>query len=228
MKIIYFPLLSLSLLRFALAAEPISIDEFKKLSITGQLREIDRAAPERRAELRKIHTHAALLVKYGEEGLKREKERAVGGGRDHVGITRLFLAASEGWNDYLLRVILANEKKRSGATQKDQKMMDEEEDAIQKKYDAAQARYGLACTLVYLTASTPEVIARAMSAEKMSAQYLGDDWKPVRVFSEKELDDLDKITEELLAELKKLPRLPQEQLQREIDAYPEEYILLGR
>jgi hypothetical protein len=72
------------------------------------------------------------------------------------------------------------------------------------------------------------MIVRATSAEKMSAQYLGDDWKPVRVFSEKELDDLDKITEKLLAELKKLPRLPQEEMQREIDAFPEDHLLLGR
>jgi len=206
-------------------AEPIAVEDFKNSDIISQRKENDRVERERRAE-----RHAELLQKYhGEEGLKREKIAVMRGTREHVGIIKLFFGVSAGWHDYLGRVIVAKEKKRQGATKSELKHMDRKEDAIQKKWEAASARCGLAFSLFDGTAATPEIVARAKVAEKILTQYFDPEtWLPVRGLSKKELEELDRTNEKLLSALKKLPERSQEELQREIDACQEEGLLLGR
>jgi hypothetical protein len=159
--------------------------------------------------------------------LKTAKEYAIASRRAHYGIVKLFDLEC---NLLYARVGKIIEGEKEGIAQKERETI---ETAAFKRYDEARARRDSALSLIFETAETPEALTLAKESTEMSAQYpaghlsqgnigLGIGRDVLRAVSEEELTDLSRKTGNLLVELRKLPKLPQEQLQKEFDALPDE------
>lgn len=221
MKTFYSILFLLTLLAISKGADPISIDEFKKMKYPDQVKAFDAAPPEMKAKLLNIFAHSYLLQSLGgEEQLKNEKETRIIEERGLLWLEMFYETQDDLWQVYAGAAISASQ--RSGMPLEKQaevqKQLNEESDAINKQFHEVHQ-------LVFRVAASPQALELAKKVEtrvdEIRKTYNIGQATPQIPITKEQITDLDKEADQLLEEIKKLPRLTPAQAQKEYDAFPD-------
>jgi hypothetical protein len=225
MKLLYSILLIGLSMVYCRAGDLISIDDFKKVKDPDKREElIQKAPPEQREALKKIHLHMYLLDYFGgEAGLKREKESYVAKARGFERLESLFDQQGNMWEEYIGAVDTANEK--AGMTH--DKMADAERE-LRIEEASIKSRLAAVHSLLFNLAASPAALELDKKAgdldEKIEKRLVSDGTTPNSPITKSERLEYDKQLDQTFEELKKLPALPPEQVQKEYNEFPEEKI----
>jgi len=205
-------------------AHGISVEDFKKISSADERRTlIEQAPPEQKEELERIHLHMALLESYGSEAaLRAEKERYAAEARGLTSMEGLFHVRLALWEQYMGGVV--TESTKTGKPL-DQRMVEE----LSSGEKAAQQRLSVVHSLVSEIAGSPAALDLEKRIEKLGKslydQFELAGWNgvaPMKPFVTKaQLQEIDKQIDQIFEEMKKLPKLTQEQAQKEAEEFPE-------
>ena len=222
-------LLSLAMVLQAWASTPVNIDEFKK--IDSSLRRdqiISQAPPEQKEELIRIDTHLLLMQKYGEQGLEGFKRSELAKSRGFFDLEALYGLYWSLWDRYIIRIVEANENTHMAVEQRSAigEKLQHEQSADAKRFEI------IPLLLYHLTPST-----QALQLEKKAhalriefARETGEDGFPQQslpAITRARLTEAGQQMDQIVAELRTLPTLSSEQLQKEHDDFHEEELLRG-
>jgi hypothetical protein len=210
----------------AAAADMISVDEFKRLGRAERLKAIEGAPPEQREELGRINVHLKLLSMYGgEEGVRRKREELVTAARGFSSLELLFATQV----NYLESYELGEERiyQKGGVTgDKLTAAMLELENKVEtlvkrEKFTVHSLAFSLAPSPEALEFETKvEALNKRLDRELNQIVSV-----PGRYVTKSQLMAVDEQVDRVFGELKALPKLSADEVQREFDAYPEEKIL---
>ena len=225
MKTKYFILLALLIALRVWGADPISIEEFKKMSPMEQTQAISQAPADQKRVLLKIKIHQDLVDRYrGEDGLRREIESDVAATRGLAYIEGLFGIYAQIWNQYLGDVWMANQK--AGMTQEQIEAV--EEKVRKEQDDAVVKRLPIVHSLAFHMAASPKALEFEKRAEQLSndlvKEYLSDMSMSRPPIARGELMKLKKQMDQIFEEIKQLPALLPGQAEKEYNEFPEEKI----
>jgi hypothetical protein len=186
-----------------------------------QAKAYDQASPDIKPKLKKILLHSILVRNFGgEEGLKMEKERQVIDKKGLIYLEVFYEIQDNLWQGYLGTMILAT--RTSGMTPDKQAVLLK---PLNEEADAIEASCGSVRQLLLAAAVSPEALKLAEHAEtrvdELKKQYNLGQSGP-RVPTKDQLADLDKEADQLLDQIKKLPVLTPEEVQKEYDDFPDE------
>ena len=204
--------------------DPPSVDEFKKLGPMERERAIQEAPLGQRDELKKIDLHITLLAHWrGEEGLRIAKETQVAELRGMRDLVILFVVQSQVWDGYVSAVLDANEK--AGMTRSEQIAAEEK---LFNERDVIRKRLPFIHSLIFNMAASPEALyldkRAAELAEKLSLRMLTNSTTPYRPITKEERMEVDKEMDQIVEEMRKLPKLTPEQAQKEYDALTDDKV----
>ncbi len=225
MKIIYCILLTLILLANVKGEVPVTIEQFKKMTWDEQLKAYEQASSEDKPEMKKILLHGYLLFKFGgEDGLKMKKENKSIEARGLIYLDLFYGTQLTLWECYITSTYTANEK--AGMAKTKQKEL---YDHLEGMYDPIEKRYPVIHQLIFKLAPSPEALALAKKAEMLDKQidkvYNFNQPTPIKPITKGQLAEVDKQADQIYEELKKLPSLTPEQIQKEYDAIPDDKVL---
>ncbi len=189
-----------------------------------QLKAYDQASSEDKPEMKKVLLHGYLLFKFGgEDGLKREREIKRINARGLIYLDLFYQRQSDLWNSYIINTYRVNQK--AGITKN---KLEEIHDHLEEMYDPIDKRYPTIHQLIFKLAPSPEALELAKKAEMLTKQidkeYL-DQSPTVKLITKEQLAEVDKEATQIYEELKKLPSLTPEQVQKEYDAIPDDKVL---
>jgi hypothetical protein len=220
MRKIYILIGALAMLGTAMA-DPISIEEFKKLQTEGErLGAMDRAPAEQKQALMKIHVHMSLVKQYGEKEFRLLKEWAVAQKRGLLAMESIYFTQNSYWSSYINGLYDTYEK-AGLTTEEQQKKIGVDADA----YNAVVERGPVLHALAFKIAASPQ----ALELEK-KVDALNKKWKeglelilstPGHFVTKEEMQNVDKQMDEVFQEMKRLPTLSPGDLQKEYDDFPE-------
>jgi hypothetical protein len=225
MKISYSILLVFLLLLQTWGGEPLSIEQFDKVTDPAERAKlIESAPPEEKAKLKDLDLlRKALLQKWRDEAhLKRAKESQVARARGLGCLELVFEEYMSIWAAYISDTLDATLK--AGATNPQQletrKRLQEEEDVVSK-------RLPIVHVLVLNLAPSPAEKKVEPMIEKFHNRIMWDnrtpyDYRPITIQERKQADQQ---MDEVFAELQALPKLPPEQVQKECDAMTDEALV---
>ena len=226
MKITYCSLLILFLLLPTWGADSISIENFKKLNPTERDEALQKAPPEQKEELKRIHIHLSLLERWGGEAeFKTEKESWISGSRGLGAFEGIFDMYSRISDIYVSTAWEALEKSgiSSGQRLAAEKKLDAGRQAIRNRLPVVHA-------LVYKMKASPEALALNKKAEQLCME-LSEKYKvgtsPHHTITKDDVTVVGRQADRFFEEMKKLPTMSPEELQKEYDAFPDEKMLRG-
>jgi hypothetical protein len=224
MKTTLIILLQIVLLQIA-GADPVTIEEFRKMDIPSRRQAILEAPPEQKAELKRIHRHLLLVSELGDEkALEAMKESMMVHDRGLGGLVQPFVAQQVLRDAYIGEFVKENlENKSLTDSEREAK-----ERAARKEYDSIALRGILVASLVFHVAVSPKAIELAKEGEAMKAQYLDEIEVPKGKLSKSELSDFDRKADEFFEKIKTLPKIPEEQLRAQSEAFDEATIPFGK
>jgi hypothetical protein len=198
-----------------------SLDDFKGKSISERQKLIEQAPPEMKQKLIGMDNQLQMVAHYGgEEGWKQHQEdRAI----EKRGLEQLELF-------FIQRDDLNRHASRAGLTPD---MSPQKQAILEKQWreqdEALDGRYfNVIRPLLVGLAPSPLALQLAETAEALNTKWANELGRlgmvpPSRPpITRKELDEINKVTDELLDKLKSLPRLTPTQVEDEINALPEE------
>jgi hypothetical protein len=219
-RIQLFPALVLLLPIHAHGADRVSIEEFKKLPGYSEREKVIEDAPiEQQEELKKLNLHLALLEKMGtEEDVRRRKIRLMAQERGLGPFLDIFNLQMMTWDFYTVNRLEAAEKAGLGAAQFDELAVELD---VKSKY--FRERTPTIDKLVYETTAS----SKAEDLAK-KCQTLNDEWSnkyggklhPPPI-TQKEMESINGQVEEILTQIKRLPKIPPNQLEKEYEDFPE-------
>jgi len=228
MKTTYSLVLIFLILRSALWADSVSIDDFKKMNGMDREKAIQQAPPEQKEELKKIDLHL-LLVRGagGEAGLKAQKERVAIRVRGLQDLEGILIRQTQLWDSYVNRLSNDNEKAR---------IPHEKQVEVEKKLladgEALRARIPIVHAIIVQIAPSPSALELEKRIEKFDkdlADRFGlSGWNGVGpkppLATKAEWDKAANQINEFIEEMKALPKLTPEQAQKEYDAVTDDKV----
>jgi hypothetical protein len=218
-RAIYITLFTLifGLLATSQGDNTITVESFKKMSIAEQSVALEKAPSELKSELSKIHLHAYLTYNLGgEEGLNRAKENIRIEDKGLKELELFYFVKIKQWSLYTGTITDAN--RRAGMPHEKQI---EVENTLEANLKASEKQYQVVHQLVFKLKPSPE----ALDLNKIATTYLmqaPDD--PNTLLTIEALENLDKEGDKMYEEMKKLPTLTPEEIQKEYDAVPDEKV----
>lgn len=206
------------------AADPVFIDQFKKLDSTAREKIIQQASPEQTDELKKIDLHMDLLLRWhGEEGLRIAKESQVSKVRGLGDLEMFFKIQSQVWDAYVSAALEAN--KKAGMPRETQIAAEEK---FVNERDAFRNRFPAIHSLILNIAASPDALRldkrAGQLAEQWSIRMLTNSERSYRPVTKTEWMEMDQQAEQILQEIKKLPKLSFEELQKELGAVTDDKV----
>jgi len=212
----------------AQGVEPISIEEFKKIpSEVERAKIIEQAPPEQKEELWKLSVHLERARAWGgEAGLKGARERAMLGARGLGNLGTLFSQQINVWQVYIGGVEEANEK--AGKTKQE---LAEIEKKLMAEEEALSKRLPIVDSLLLHLAASPRALELNKEADKLADEMFKktstDGITPFHPITTEERMAFDKRVEQIFQEIKRLPKLSPQQVQKEFDATTEDKVIGG-
>ena len=226
MKPVYPFILIFLFVQTAVAA-PVSLEQFKQLDADARRQALAEAAPEQKTELEKIDLHLKVLQHYGsEQAVREEKGREVAIDRGFAGLDSVVGEYNNLWSFYVLGVVHANERMGMEADRRaaiEQRLLDEEAIHVNRFKDIYALVAGLAVSPQSSALEAKAKVLRTQFRQRYGAEG-GPQSRPVTL---EELTLAEKQIDQMLIELKGLPKLAPEQVQREIDGFPERRLARG-
>ena len=217
---IYRNIISLSFLLCSVnAADPISIEAFKKMSLPEQRQAIADAPAEIKKEFEKIYLHAALIAQHGgEAGLKFFKEQFVIRAKGFLPFEHVFGTHSQLWHQYLASEESKFTAKKGGEKEREAVI------ALEKETLALDQRALAAHDIAFRLAPSARALDLAKRAEKLNAEWRKRwlDSPGAKGITKEQLSEADRQINEIFEQMKSLPSLTPEEAKKEYDTFPEE------
>lgn len=210
----------------ATATTPISLDDFKNIGSEYERDKVISAAPEAQKEaLRKISRHLRSVARSGgEAAYKLDRERTASAYRGLLDIERIFLEYPQIVGAYEGPIEKGFEK--AGTSKEDHEAFLRQSN---ERYDENLRRIDVVHRLVLNAAPSEAALALNREAKVLLHEMdsrigeLGDD--PTKTISLKEKLGYDARMEDIYNRVQHLPKLPADQVQREVDAIQDDMIL---
>ena len=208
-----------------LQADPVSIEQFKKIgNPDDRMTIIERAPPEQQAELRRINLHIENLRIYGgEAGVTRAKENQAAKARGLGALEDLFSLEYTFRESYSSCVDTANEI--AGMTKDEQvetatKLYVEDQVITKRRLAASSMIAHLAASpqAIELEARTQKVNGLIDSIQSKANANAGPSFHPI---TKEERTSVNQQVDQIYEQATKLPMLSPEQFKKEVDAVPE-------
>jgi len=211
-----------------LRAASISVEDFKKMDPLDREKTIQQAPSEEQAELRKLDLHMLLVQGAGgEAGLKAQKERTAIRMRGLYDLEGILGTQMQLWDCYASGVLMAN---------KGFKMPPKQQADAERKFlyegEALRARTSQIHALVFNIAASPSALELEKKVESLdhalTERFDLSGWngksprKPVA--TKAQWDETFNEINQLIEEMKQLPKLTPEQAKKEYDAITDDKV----
>jgi hypothetical protein len=226
MKIIPCLLLTILIANVAVAADPISVDQFKKMTLSEQEKALRQASTNMKPLLQPIYLHSFLLFYcQGEDGLKRQKEERIIEDKGLAFVESRYDSELSLWEQYLGAIIRVN--RRSGMSLEKEAA---EEKPLRERESQLLDRCHLVHQLLLKVATSPAASALGEKSKireiEIRERYHPASGNPDNPITEQQFTGVSKELDQLLEEIKALPSLTDEQAKKEYDNFPEDKVII--